>query len=108
MSSLLDYNLELRSSSLTLGNVSELSFLSLNRDLFAIVDIDALGAGFAAQTHTVERVPCLAVEGHLARLGVNLADGGCFAVAADEAHGDALGQVVGGGCAGQAACRGRG
>ena len=96
MSSLLDYNLELCSSSLTLGNVSELSFLSLNRDLFAIVDIDALSAGLAAQAHTVERVPCLAVEGHLARLGVNLADGGSLAAAADEAHGDALGQVVGG------------
>ena len=57
VSSLLDYNLELRSSSLTLGNVNELSFLSLNRDLFTIVDIDALGAGLAAQAHTVERVP---------------------------------------------------
>ena len=37
--SLLDYNLELRSSSLTLGNASKLSFLSLNRDLFTSVDI---------------------------------------------------------------------
>ena len=60
--SLLDYNLELRSSSLTLGNVSELSFLSLNRDLFTIVDIDALGAGLAAEADAVEGVPCLAVK----------------------------------------------
>ena len=60
--SLLDYNLELRSSSLTLGNVSELSFLSLNRDLFAIVDIDAFGAGLAAEADAVERVPRLAVK----------------------------------------------
>ena len=68
----------------------------LDYNLTSIVDIDALGAGLAAQAHTVERVPCLAVEGHLARLGVNLADGGSLAAAADEAHGDALGQVVGG------------
>ena len=74
-------------------------------NLFTIVDIDALGAGLAAQAHTVERVPCLTVEREFARLGVEGADGGSLAAAADEAHGDALGQVVGGGCAGQAACR---
>ena len=68
----------------------------LDYNLTSIVDIDALGAGLAAQAHTVEGVPCLAVEGHLARRGVNLADGGSLAAAADEAHGDALGQVVGG------------
>ena len=94
--SLPDYNLELRSSSLTLGNVSELSFLSLNRDLFAIVDIDAFGAGLAAEADAVEGVPCLAVERDFARRGVKGADGGSLAAAADEAHGDALGQVVGG------------
>ena len=93
--------------------MSELSFLSLNRDLFTIVlalqatrgraDIDALGAGLAAQAHTVEGVPCLAValgfaallvkEREFARVGVNLADGSSFAAAADEAHGDALGLI---------------
>ena len=51
-------------------------FSLLDYNLTSIVDIDALSAGLAAQAHTVERVPCLAVEGHLARLGVNLADGG--------------------------------
>ena len=74
----------------------------------SIINIQSLLGGLAAQAHTVERVPCLAVEREFARLGVEGADGGCFAAAADEAHGDALGQVVGGGCAGQAACRGRG
>jgi len=38
-------------------------------NLFSVVDIDALGAGLAAQAHTVQRVPCFAVEGHFARLG---------------------------------------
>ena len=75
--SLLDYNLELRSSSLTLtsslfvatrpskqarrlsllqtfGNVSELSFLSLNRDLFTIVDIQAGLARLSTKFHAVE------------------------------------------------------
>ena len=68
----------------------------LDYNLTSIVDIDALSAGLAAQAHTVERVPCLAVERDFARLGVEGADGGCLAAAADEAHGDALGQVVGG------------
>ena len=48
--SLLYNNLELRSSSLTLGNASELSFLSLNRDLFTIVDIHSLLRGLAAES----------------------------------------------------------
>ena len=52
--SLLDYNLELRSSSLKLGNVSELSFLSLNRDLFTIVDIQAGLARLSTKFHAVE------------------------------------------------------
>ena len=59
----------------------------LDYNLFSVVDIDALGAGLATKFHTIEGVPCLAVEGHLARLGVNLADGGSLAAAADEAHG---------------------
>ena len=52
--------------------MSELSFLSLNRDLFAVVlalqatrgraDIDAFGAGLAAEADAVEGVPCLAVK----------------------------------------------
>ncbi len=37
--SLLNHDLELCSSSLTFGNVSELPFLSLNHDLTSIVDI---------------------------------------------------------------------
>ena len=55
--SLLDYNLELRSSSLTLGNASELSFLSLNRDLLTIIDIDTLSAGLLVEFHASQRVP---------------------------------------------------
>ena len=35
-------HLELRSSSFTLGNASKLTFLSLNHDLLAILDDDAL------------------------------------------------------------------
>ena len=54
---LFDYNLELRSSSLTFGNASKLSFLSLNRDLFTIIDIDALCAGLAAEANAIQRVP---------------------------------------------------
>lgn len=46
--SLFDYNLELRLSSLTLGNVSELLFLSLNRDLSTIINIQSLLPGLVA------------------------------------------------------------
>ena len=35
-------NFELRSSSLTFGNVNKLTFLSLKRDLFPIHNIDSL------------------------------------------------------------------
>ena len=65
----------------------------LDYNLLTVVDIDALGAGLAAQAHTVERVPCLAVEREFARLGVEGADGGCFAAAADEAHGVTSGSL---------------
>lgn len=45
-------------------------------------------------------VPCLAVEGHFARLGVDGADAVCLAVAAYQAHSDALRQfLVGSRCA---------
>ena len=39
----LNRNLELRSSLLTFGNVSKLSFLSLHRNLFPILNVQALG-----------------------------------------------------------------
>ena len=42
-----DY-LELRSSSLTFGNASELSFLSLNHDLIAIFNVESLGGLYDA------------------------------------------------------------
>ena len=45
LGSSLNQDLELRSSSCTLGNESELSFHSLNHDLFTITDEEAL-AGF--------------------------------------------------------------
>ena len=66
----------------------------LNYDLFTIINIQSLLGGLAAQAHAVERVPCLAVKGHLARLGVERADGGCLAVAAYQAHDDALWQFL--------------
>ena len=78
--SLLYNNLELRSSSLTLGNASELSFLSLNRDLFTIIDIHSLLRGLAAESATVHVVPAVGVEVEFARPGVERADGGRLAV----------------------------
>ena len=46
-------NFELRSSSLTFGNVNKLTFLSLKRDLFPIHNIDSL----------LNRIATSAVEG---------------------------------------------
>ena len=66
----------------------------LDYDLLTIIDIDALGAGLAAQAHTVERVPCLAVKGHLARLGVEGADAGYLTVRSYQLDGDALRQFL--------------
>ena len=48
---------ELRSSSLTLGSASELSLLSLNRDLDTIIYIHACARGIAAETATVKGIP---------------------------------------------------
>ena len=39
---LFNHNFELRSNSLTFGNVIELSFLSLNHDFFTIHDVQTL------------------------------------------------------------------
>lgn len=39
---LFNHDFELRSNSLTFGNVSELSFLSLNHDFFTIHDVQTL------------------------------------------------------------------
>ena len=68
-------------------------------NLFTIVDIDALGAGLAAEADAVEGVPCFAVEGHFARLGVERADGGSLAAGRNEFDGDALRQFLSSCCA---------
>ena len=42
--------------------IAVLSISLLYYNLFTIVDIDAFGAGLAAEADAVEGVPCLAVE----------------------------------------------
>ncbi len=54
---LLHYDLELRSSWLTLGSASKLSLLSLNRHLTSVLDIDSGCTGFSCQLPSVQRIP---------------------------------------------------
>ena len=59
----LNHDLEFCSSSLTLGSASELSLLSLNHDLFSVVNIQSLRCGLTLELAAIEVIPLPSIQG---------------------------------------------
>ena len=67
--------------------------LLLNHDRLTIVNVETLCRGLAVETAAVQVVP-LTIEGHLARAGVEGANGGSLTAGTYQYHLQALRQLV--------------